>query len=117
MTRIVVEPLPIVRGLHEKELDLVRRDLEVEGHSVSFRAPIEERSAGGGGAWLPHAYALVLYLAEHVNDHVLNAIVDILIARLVFRRRGSERPVAAIYGPDGRTVLREVPLREEARDE
>ena len=118
MTRITINPLPIELGLNEEQYKLVKRDLEEQGHTVRFQAPVIERSAPDVTQTLRAAYDVMLYLADFVDDRALHAIADVLILRLVSRRRRNQHRVAAIYGPDGRTVLLKVDLpNEEPADE
>jgi hypothetical protein len=98
-------------GLHREQYGVLVRELEEQGHSVELERPMEQR--GVPEATIGEAYALVVQVAGFVDDHLLDAIVGALVARLLSRREAKLPPRrAAIYGPRGR-ILREVELPSE----
>jgi hypothetical protein len=109
---IILEPAPGELGLNEESYDAATQELEELGHIVTLRPPDEDESVPGPEAGL---HALAVYLFESVDEHVIDAVVAVLVGRLTARRRHSQRArQAVIYSPDQR-VLRtfELPMRDD----
>ncbi len=110
MARIEVEPSPFHGGLYAETYDRLIEDMKAAGHEAALRPAIEYR---GGGAWQVHAlYTVTLYVYEFLDDHVLDALVALVLGRILVPRRRGVRPRGVIYGSDGRP-LREFDLPEE----
>ena len=101
-----------------EQLEELERELQAQGHTVSFREPIEERGLPTAGP----GFQVALYLGELLEDHVLDAIIGALLTKLLStlnlpgRARRARRPTVAIFGPSGR-LLRKVELQEEDEGE
>lgn len=99
MTRLTLE----LNGfhLHDQAFDDLRRALEVENFEVEF-SPYHGSSFG---------WDLAVHAAEVVEDHVLEALVAILVLRLRSWGRNGKAPkrYVTIYGPK-EEVLREIEL-------
>jgi hypothetical protein len=118
---IILEPAPGELGLNEESYDDAIQQLEELGHIVTLRPPDEDRSVDEPEAVL-HALAVeadpvlaVYVLDEFVDEHVIDAIVAVLVGRLTARRQHSQRARrAVIYSPD-QSVLRtfELPMRDD----
>ena len=113
MADIEIEAHSIARRYMREQFGELRRELQEQGHTVSFRAPAEEQAVPTAGA----GFQVALHLSEFLDEHVLDAIVGALVATIVpparipvYRGRRHHR--AEIFGPDGR-VLRGVVLEGE----
>ena len=122
MPLIILEPTPGELGLNQERYDAAIQQLEELGHIVTLRPPDEDESVPEPEAVL-HALAVeadldalaVYLLEEFVDEHVIDAIVAVLIGRLTARRQHSQRArQAVVYGPD-QSVLRtfELPMRDD----
>jgi hypothetical protein len=110
---IEIETQSIARRYMREQFQELRRELEEQGHTVSFRAPAEERAVPTAGP----GFQVALHLSEFLDERVLEAIIGALVATIVpperipvYRGRRDHR--AEIFGPDGR-VLRDVVLEGE----
>jgi hypothetical protein len=113
MADIEIEAPTIARRYMREQFALLRRELEEQGHMVSFRAPADERAVPTAGP----GFQLALHLGEFLDEDDLDAIAGALVATIipparipVYRGRRDHR--AEIFGPDGR-VLRDVMLEGE----
>ena len=113
MADIEIEVPSIARRYMREQFEELRRELAEQGHTVSFRAPADERAVPTAGP----GFQLALHLGEFLDENVLDAIADALVATIipparipVYRGRRDHR--AEIFGPDGR-VLRDVVLEGE----
>jgi hypothetical protein len=94
-------------GLNRESYDAAIQELEGLGHTVMLKPPTEYRSVPGAEAVL---HTLGVYLFEFVDEHVIDAIVGVLIARLTARKLRGQRPRrAVIYGPN-KNVIRDFEL-------
>jgi hypothetical protein len=117
MAHVEIEVHSIARRFMREQFEELRRELQQQGHTVSFRAPAEELAVPTAGP----GFQMALHLSEFLDEHVLEAIAGALVATIVpparipvYRGRRDHR--AEIFGPDGR-VLRDVVLEgEEAGD-
>lgn len=112
MAELTIERHPFERASFEEEYELLVRDLEEQGHHVSVREAIEARDATGGLDAV--GWGALIYLATHVAEEVIDAIVAAALRRLSGPGRfGAKRERrVVIYGPDER-VLREVEIPDE----
>ena len=98
MAHIILEPAPI-DGLRDANYGTAIEELERLGHSVTLREPEEFRSFPGTEV------ALAVYLFAFAEEHVIDAIVDVLLTHLTAEgMRELRRRRAVIYGRD-RSVL------------
>jgi hypothetical protein len=110
---IILEPAPGELGLNQESYDAAIQQLEELGHIVTLRPPDEDE-----GFPEPEAAVdtLAVYLFdEFVDEHVIDAIVAVLIDRLIAGRLHSQRArQAVIYGPDASVVRTfELPMRDD----
>jgi hypothetical protein len=117
MADIELEAPSIARRYMREQFEELRRELAEQGHTVSFRTPVEERAVPTAGA----GFQLALHVSEFLDEDILDAIAGALVATIspparipVYRGRRDHR--AEIFGPDGR-VLRDVVLEGEEAGE
>jgi hypothetical protein len=102
MAVIILAPGPMELGLNREAYDATVQELEGLGHTVTVKPPDEYRSLPGAEAV---AHTLAVYLFEFVDQHVIDAIVGVLVYRLTAPRlRGQRTRRAVIYGPDKRVI-------------
>jgi GGDEF domain-containing protein len=92
--------------------DALAEDIARLGFDVEVNEAIERRS--GGTTFTPALADLVVYLKEAVEEHVVDAVVAAIVARVSVHAGWPRKRTAIILAPDGETVLRRVKLSDPA---
>ena len=94
----------------QEAYDALVEDIAKLGFDVELHEAIERRR--GATTFTAPLADLVVYLKEAVEDHLFEAIVAAVIARVGTHAGWPRKRTAIIVGPDGETVLRRVKLSE-----
>jgi hypothetical protein len=114
-----VERLPLIvlelarwerRAEMQDAYDSLAEDLVNLGFEAELHEAIERRS--GGTTFTAPLADLVVYLKDIVDDHVVEAIVAAIVARIHAHPGWPRKRTAIIVAADGETVLRRVKLSD-----
>jgi hypothetical protein len=111
--KIVLQANALERGILGEQYELVQRDLEEQGHEVTFRRPSpSERSAVPPLPGIDFTVAAFVYVVGRVTEQLLDEITRPLRERLVASFRVTRPRKALILGAN-EEVLRVVDLPPE----
>ena len=108
---IVIEPARWeLGGERRAAYDALVEDIAGLGFEAELREAIERRR--GGTTFTAPLADLVVYLTEAIEDHLVEAIVAVVVARVGAHARWPRKRTAIIVAPDGETVLERVKLSD-----